>query len=63
MEDQVVDKAYDLRRRVLDGEDIPAEDYKEIIEALRGGRMSAAEKKSGKGKSTVKEVDLDELFG
>ncbi len=58
MEDIV--KLHDLRRKVLDGEEVPAEEYREVIESLRGGRKSAAE--SGKSKTTVKEVDLDELF-
>jgi hypothetical protein len=60
MED--VMRLQDLQRRVLDGEEVPAEEYWEVIEGLRQGRKSAAENSSGKSKTTVKEVDLDELF-
>ncbi len=58
------EKLQDLRQRVLSGEEVPAAEYKELIDEIREGRYSAAETKAKKsGGSSVKEVDPDDIFG
>ena len=58
---EVHEKLQDLRQRVLDGKEVPAADYKEIIDELREGRRATAETKAST--SRVKEVDPDDIFG
>ncbi len=57
---------YDLRQRVLNREEVSAKEYKEVLDSLldplRKGRVTAAEKK-GSSKATVKEIDPDDIFG
>lgn len=61
---EVHEKLRDLRQRVLRNEDIPAKEYKELIDEIRGGRVTAAEKKASKtSRSTVKVIDPDDIFG
>ncbi len=56
---EVHEKLHDLRQRVLRNEEIPAADYKEVIDELREGRRTTAEAK--KSTSKVKEVDPDDI--
>ena len=56
------EKLQDLRQRVLRGDSPSAEEYKEILDDIRGGRVSAAETKKAKT-SSVKEIDPDDIFG
>lgn len=60
MED--IEKLQDLRRKVLAREEVSSEEYKEVIDSLREGRVTTAEKK-GASKSKVREVDPDDIFG
>jgi len=60
----------DLRQRVLAGDDIPPEEYKRIIDAIREDRRAGAEsaktraaKTSGKAKVTpLSDSEIDDLF-
>ena len=58
MED--IEKLQDLRRKVLARVEVSSEEYKEVIDSLREGRVTTAEKK---GSSKVKEIDPDDIFG
>ena len=58
----------DLRQRVLAGEDVSLEEYREIIHSLRAKRtgdlVDSAAKKAAKAKDSAKPtVDLDTLLG
>lgn len=58
----------DLRQRVLAGEDVSMDEYREIIQSLRAKRSGditdAAVKKATKAKAEAKPaVDLDTLLG
>lgn len=58
----------DLRQRVLAGEDVSVDEYREIIQSLRNKRMGdlqeSSAKKTAKAKDTAKPaVDLDTLLG
>lgn len=58
----------DLRQRVLAGEDVSLDEYREIIQSLRAKRSGditdAAVKKATKAKTEAKPaVDLDTLLG
>lgn len=58
----------DLRQRVLAGEDVSTDEYKEIIQSLRSKRTgditASAEKKATKAKAEkAAPVDLDTLLG
>jgi hypothetical protein len=57
----------DLRQRVLAGEDVSLDEYREIIQSLRAKRKGditdAAVKKASKAKETAPAVDLDTLLG
>ncbi len=58
----------DLRQRVLAGEDVSLEEYREIIQSLRAKRtgdlVDSAAKKAAKAKDSAKPpVDLDTLLG
>lgn len=58
----------DLRQRVLAGEDVTLDEYREIIQSLRKKRMGdlvdSAAKKAAKSKDSAKPaVDLDTLLG
>jgi len=57
-----VERLQDLRRRVLAREEISSEEYKEVLDSLRGGRVSVSEKKKSSSRSTVKEIDPDDIF-
>jgi len=61
MED--LEKLQDLRRKVLAREEVSSEEYKEVLDSLRGGRVSVSEKKKSSSRSTVKEIDPDDIFG
>ena len=62
MED--LERLQDLRRRVLAREEVSSEEYKEVLDSLRGGRVSVSEKKKVSiSRSTVKEIDPDDIFG
>lgn len=50
----------DLRQKVLANKDVSSEEFKVVLDSLRQGRKSAGEKK---GKSTVKEINPDDIFG
>lgn len=56
-------KLQDLRRRVLRGDSPSAAEYKDLLDDIRGGRVSAAETKAKKSTSSVKEIDPDDIFG
>ncbi len=57
-------KLQDLRQRVLQGDSPSAAEYKELLDDIRGGRLSAAETKAKKTRtSNVKEIDPDDIFG
>lgn len=56
-------KLQDLRQRVLRGDSPSAEEYKELLDDIRGGRVSAAETKAKKSISSIKEIDPDDIFG
>ncbi len=56
-------KLQDLRQRVLQGDSPSAAEYKELLDDIRGDRLSAAETKAKKSASSVKEIDPDEIFG
>ena len=56
------EKLQDLRQRVLRGDSPSAEEYKEILDDIRGNRVSAGEAKKSKT-SSVKEIDPDDIFG
>lgn len=60
---EVHEKLQDLRQRVLRGEEVPAKDYKEVIDDLREGRRATAATKAAKSASKVREVDPDDIFG
>lgn len=60
---EVHEKLQDLRQRVLSGDSPSAEEYKEILDDIRGGRVSAAETKARKSASKVREVNPDDIFG
>ena len=52
----------DLRTKVLNGEEVSADEYSRVIEGLRKGRRKGAS--SGKKKKeTLPPRDLGELFG
>ena len=59
----------DLRKRVLAGEDFPAEEYRKIIAAYRANRLgavtAAAPKAKAKAAASAKAapVDLNSLLG
>ncbi len=53
---------YDLRQRVLNREEVSSEEFKVVLDSIRGGRVTAAEKK-GPSKSKIKEIDPDDIFG
>lgn len=58
----------DLRQRVLAGEDVSIDEYREIIQSLRNKRMGdlqeSSAKKAAKSKDSAKPaVDLDTLLG
>lgn len=59
----------DLRKRVLSGEEFPAEEYRKIIAAYRANRLgavsAAAPKAKAKAASSAKAapVDLNALLG
>jgi len=60
----------DLRQKVLAGEDVSLDEYKEIIQSLRSKRMGdlvdSAAKKATKASATKTKsppVDLDSLLG
>jgi len=57
-----IDMLQDLRRKVLAREEVSSEEYKIVIDSLREGRVTTAEKK-GSSKSKVKEIDPDDIFG
>ncbi len=57
-----LEKLHDLRQKVLNREEVSSEDFKVVLDSLRGGRVSAGEKKETP-RSTVKEVDPDDIFG
>ena len=58
------DRLRDLRARILRNEDVPAEEIKEVLDELRAGRVTTAEKKAAKTpRSTVKAIDPDDIFG
>jgi len=59
---EVHEKLQDLRQRVLRGDPPTAAEYKELLDDIRGGRISAAETKKAKTFS-VKEIDPDDIFG
>ena len=61
MED--LERLQDLRRRVLAREEVSSEEYKEVLDSLRGGRVSVSEKKKSSSRSVVKEIDPDDIFG
>lgn len=52
----------DLRKKVLDGEDVAPEEYYRIVETLRASRQADTSKQrgSGKGKGTKKSIDPQE---
>ena len=60
---EVHEKLQDLRQRVLRGEEVPAADYKEVLDELREGRRATAEAKASKSASKVKAIDPDDIFG
>lgn len=57
----------DLRQRVLAGEDVSTDEYREIIQSLRSKRMGdlqeSAEKKAKAKTETKPPVNLDDLLG
>jgi hypothetical protein len=55
-------KLQDLRQRVLRGDSPSAAEYKELLDDIRGDRVSVAETKKAKT-SSVKEIDPDDIFG
>ncbi len=57
------EKLHDLRQKVLRNEEVSSDEYKEVLDSLREGRMSTAEKKKSSSRSTVKEIDPDDIFG
>lgn len=61
------DRLNDLRQRVLAGEDVSADEYKEIIQSLRNKRLGdlqvSAEKKAKTKAEAKPPVNLDELLG
>jgi hypothetical protein len=57
------EKLHDLRQKVLANKEVSSEEYKEVIDSLRGGRVSAGEKKKASSRSTVVEIDPDDIFG
>ncbi len=57
-----LEKLHDLRQKVLRDEEVSSDEYKEVLDSLRGGRVSVAEKKAS-SKSKVKEIDPDDIFG
>jgi hypothetical protein len=63
------DELNDLRKRVLAGEEFPAEEYRKIIQAYRANRMgavaAAAPKAKAKAASSAKATpqDLATLMG
>ena len=61
---EVHEKLQDLRQRVLRGDSPSAAEYKEVLDDLREGRVSAGEVKAKKTKaSSVVEIDPDDIFG
>ncbi len=54
----------DLRRMVLNNEEVSAEQYGRVLESIRKDRTAGAEKASKKRapKVPAKEMNLDELF-
>ena len=63
MEEKALERYQDLCRKVLAREEVSSEEYKEVIDSLRGGRVSVSEKKKATSRSTVKEIDPDDIFG
>lgn len=61
---EVHEKLQDLRQRVLRGDTPTAEEYKELLDDIREGRVSAGEVKTKKAKaSSVAEINPDDIFG
>jgi len=61
---EVHEKLQDLRQRVLRGDSPSAAEYKEVLDDLREGQVSAGEVKTKKAKaSSVVEIDPDDIFG
>jgi len=58
----------DLRQKVLNGEDIPPEEYRKIIDAIREDRRAGAESAKSKAAKTKGKVtplsdsEIDDLF-
>ncbi len=57
------EKLHDLRQKVLRNEEVSSDEFREILDSLREGRVSTAEKKKSSSRSTVKEIDPDDIFG
>ncbi len=57
-----LEKLHDLRQKVLRDEEVSSDEYKIVLDSLRGGRVTTSEKK-GAAKSKVKEIDPDDIFG
>lgn len=57
---------FDLRKKVLDGEEVSPEEYSRVIESLRSSRTASEPKstknRASKGKTPAKEVDLGALL-
>jgi len=51
-------RLYDLRQRVRNGESVSAEEYAEVISAVREGRVNAASGGSKKKKKDEPTIDL-----
>lgn len=56
------EKLQDLRQRVLRNEEVTADEYKEILDDIRGDRKTAGVKVAKSSTSKVKEIDPDDLF-
>ncbi len=59
---EVHEALQNLRQRVLRDENVTADEYKKVIEALREDRVSVGAKKKGGTTTQVKSIDPDDLF-
>ena len=59
------EELFDLRKKVLDGEDVSAEEYSRVIEAARKSRTASEAKPRGKKKepANTTPIDFDALAG